>query len=66
ERLKYLRDLVGKWGQAVVDRIFFAYAELVSDLERDINPDKTEQEIVQELVSQAQLAQAISTDTVAP
>lgn len=62
ERLKYLRDLVGKWGQAVIDRIFFAYAELVADLERDINPDKSEQEIVQELMAQAQLAQSIATE----
>ena len=56
ERLKYLRDLVGKWGQAVIDRIFFAYAELVGELERDINPDKTESDIVQELMAQAEAA----------
>ena len=64
ERLKYLRDLVGKWGQAVIDRIFFAYAELVAELERDINPDKTEQEIVQELMAQAQLAQTLDAEEV--
>jgi hypothetical protein len=58
ERLKYIRDLVGKWGQAIIDRLFMAYAELASALERDINPDKTEQELVQELMAQAQVAQA--------
>jgi len=62
ERLKYLRDLVGKWGQAVIDRIFFAYAELISNLERDINPDKSEQEIVQELFSQVQAVENLSDD----
>jgi len=53
EKHKYFRDIIGKWGQSVVDRLFFAYAELVAELEREINPDKTEEQIINELIAQA-------------
>lgn len=62
EKTKLIRDLIGKWGQAVVDRLFFAYTELVGDLERDINPDKSEEELLAEIEAQTNMSMSLKED----